>query len=68
MTDAKRNPKPGKGFAHDFDCTHDPCMCDSFGAHWRRLGIATRRFGRELLTSLGIYRLAAWLERKVGGE
>ena len=23
----KRNPNPGPGLAHDFHCTHDPCLC-----------------------------------------
>jgi len=24
---AKANSDPGPGLAHDFDCTHDPCVC-----------------------------------------
>lgn len=27
MTDTKANPNPSPGFAHDFDCTHNPCKC-----------------------------------------
>lgn len=30
---AKDNPDAGPGFAHDFNCTHDPCVCVSGEEH-----------------------------------